>query len=94
MIDSIKPRLPTERLQTPDISAPQWLIEDLAAQIVQETGLGRRLSRYIVEEVIMLRNISCPRMETLAPGKCRCSPPTLEPISPMNAAQPTAYTHR
>ena len=68
MLDSIKPRLPTERLQTPDISAPQWLIEDLTAQIVQETGLGRRLSRYIVEEVI-LRNISCPRMETLAPGE-------------------------
>ena len=68
MIASIHPRLRTERLQTPDISAPQWLIEDQAAQLVQETGLGRRLSRYKVEEVIMLRNISCPRMETLSPG--------------------------
>ncbi len=69
MIDDLKPIALTKRLRTPDISAPQWLIKDLSDQIANETGLGKRLSRYIVEEVIMLRNISCPRMETLTSGE-------------------------
>ncbi|MCK9526610.1 MAG: DUF1670 domain-containing protein [Limnochordia bacterium] len=69
IIDSIKPIPPTERLKTPDVSAPKWLLKELAAKIAQETGLGERLSRYIAEEVIMLRNICCPRMETLQPGE-------------------------
>lgn len=67
MIDQINPRLPTDRLQAPDLLAPGRALKELAEFVAAEAGLGRVVARQLVEEVIALRNICCPRTKELKP---------------------------
>jgi len=67
MIDQINPRLPTDRLQAPDLLAPGRVLKELAEFVAAEAGLGRVVARQLVEEVIALRNICCPRTKELKP---------------------------
>jgi hypothetical protein len=67
MIDQIHPLLPTDRLQAPDLLAPGRLLKELSEFVVSEAGLGRVVARQLVEEVIALRHICCPRTKELKP---------------------------
>ncbi|MDH7579154.1 MAG: DUF1670 domain-containing protein, partial [Bacillota bacterium] len=67
MIAQIDPRLPTDRLQAPDLLAPGRVLKELAEFVAAEAGLGRVVARQLVEEVIALRNICCPRTRELKP---------------------------
>jgi len=67
MIEQINPRLPTDRLQAPDLLAPGRVLKELAEFVAAEAGLGRVVARQLVEEVIALRNICCPRTKELKP---------------------------
>jgi len=69
LIDRIRPKLPAERMETPDISAPEELVQELTAMVSLETGLGKTVARHLVEEVITLRNLCCPRVDNLKSGE-------------------------
>jgi hypothetical protein len=68
-IEKIKPEMPTARLGNPDVSAPAFVVRELIEFVSQEAGLGRRVSRELVEEVITLRNVCCPRITALQSGQ-------------------------
>jgi len=69
MIDSIRPSLPTHRAGKLDFMIPESVASALTDFVVREAGLGPLVSRKLVEEVITLRNISCPRKENLRIGQ-------------------------
>ncbi|MBU4534226.1 MAG: DUF1670 domain-containing protein [Firmicutes bacterium] len=69
MIETIRPAQPTERLQGPDLLAPGRLLKELREFTAREAGLGPVVARQLVEEVITLRNICCPRTRELKPGE-------------------------
>jgi len=68
-IERIQPQTPTQRLEPPDVSAPETLLKKLTELVRIETGLGPRVARQLVEDVITLRNICCPRGTALKPGE-------------------------
>lgn len=68
-LDSIRPALPTTRLGTLDVCAPRSVVEYLARFVVTEAGLGPVVARQLVEELITLRNICCPRTGQLKHGE-------------------------
>ncbi len=67
MIEQIQPVLPADRLQAPDLLAPGRVLKELTEFVAAEAGLGRVVARQLVEEVIALRNICCPRTKELKP---------------------------
>lgn len=69
MIEKIRPALPTERLVEPDLMAPGHVLKELTEYVILEAGLGPTVARQLVEEVITLRNICCPRTNVLISGK-------------------------
>ncbi len=64
-IRAIRPQPPSQRLKTPDLSAPEYVVEMLATMVEKEAGFGRTVARHLVEEVIALRNLCSPRMQVL-----------------------------
>lgn len=69
MIEGIRPLLPADRLQAPDFLAPGQVLKELTGFVTAEAGLGPVVARQLVEEVIALRNICCPRTKELKPGE-------------------------
>lgn len=69
MIAQNRPLLPTDRLQAPDFLAPGKILKELSNYVVEEAGIGPVVARQLVEEVIALRNICCPRTRELKPGE-------------------------
>ena len=69
MLKTLKPPLPSQRMETPDLSAPEPVVQKLTGMVNTEGGFGRTVARRLVEEVITLRNLSCPRMDTLKSGQ-------------------------
>lgn len=65
----LKPSAPKERLKNLDLSAPTDLMHDLVKMVQEETGLGKNVSSYLVEETITLRNLCCPRADELKSGE-------------------------
>ncbi|PNR96605.1 DUF1670 domain-containing protein [Petrotoga sp. 9PWA.NaAc.5.4] len=68
-IRKINPKQPKERMETPDISAPERVNQRLIKMVSEETGLGKNVSKHLVEDVILLRNLCCPRTESLKSGE-------------------------
>jgi len=68
-IGSIKPVAPVDRLHVPDISAPGKLLKELTRYVSTEAGHGLTVARQLVEDVITLRNICCPRTYELKAGE-------------------------
>ncbi len=69
MIDSIHPLSPMERAGKLDLMAPEPVLRSLGSFVAREAGLGPVVARKLVEEVVSLRNIVCPRAETLNSGE-------------------------
>jgi len=69
MIDDIRPLRPTRRVQKLDLMAPRSVLSSLAEFVSREAGLGPVVARKLVEEMVSLRNIVCPRKETLRSGE-------------------------
>jgi hypothetical protein len=69
MIEAVQPLPPTRRVERVDLMAPESVLISLADFVSREGGLGPVVARQLVEEVISLRNITCPRKETLKPGE-------------------------
>lgn len=69
MIDSIWPRKPTRRAHPLDLMIPRSLRSSLILFVTREAGLGPVVAHKLVEEVVGLRNIVCPRKEILRSGE-------------------------
>lgn len=68
-IDNIWPVPPSGRFNTLDFSAPARVVKELTDFVVTEAGLGRVIARQLVEDVIVLRNLACPRTHELRSGE-------------------------
>jgi len=68
-LSKLKPLSPKERLKTPDLSAPADLLHNLTTVVQKEAGMGKTTAGYLVEEVITLRNLCCPRADELNSGE-------------------------
>jgi len=68
-IDWIQPQTPMQRVEQPDVSAPETLLRELTELVVEEAGMGPLVSRQLVEDVITLRNTCCPRGTALKSGE-------------------------
>jgi len=68
-IDALKPKGPIARLNTLDLSIPEPLLDELTHFVSTEAGLGRIISRRLVEETVTLRNACCPRPSQLQSGE-------------------------
>ena len=69
MISSINPVSPAARMHVVDISAPGRVIEKLTDFVRAEIGFGKAVAKQMVEDLITLRNIACPRTVELRSGE-------------------------
>jgi hypothetical protein len=68
-IEAIKPLLPFERIDTLDRGAPIPLVNELSRFVEQEAGQGPTVANHMVQELITLRNVCCPRVRHLKTGE-------------------------
>ena len=68
-LDDLAVKAPQDRIDTPDISAPDKLLKRLTEFVSRETGLGNKVSSRLVEEIITLRSVACPRVSALNSGE-------------------------
>lgn len=68
-IERLKPIAPLERVDELDSSAPRTVLAVLAEFVQRETGRGPIVAEHLVEELISLRSICCPRLRHLSSGE-------------------------
>jgi len=68
-ISSINPASPLKRINVLDGSAPDKVIEKLTEFVKEEVGFGNILARQLVQDIITIRNIVCPRTRELKSGE-------------------------
>ena len=68
-IDQIKPVSPFERIDALDTGAPLSLVSELTRFVELEGGQGRTVANHLVQELITLRNVCCPRTRHLKSGE-------------------------
>jgi len=69
MISGINPISFAQRMRIPDISAPVSTVDELAGFVKEEIGFGKAVARQMIEDIITLRNIACPRTAELKSGE-------------------------
>jgi len=68
-IEAIKPLSPFERIDILDRGAPVSLVNELSRFVEREAGQGPTVSNHMVQELITLRNVCCPRVRHLKTGE-------------------------
>jgi hypothetical protein len=68
-ISGISPVSPLKRINILDASAPGKVICKLAKFVKEEAGLGNIIARQLVEDIITIRNVVCPRTKELKSGE-------------------------
>lgn len=68
-LKKIRPLLPAQRLSTYDVSMHELTLKRLVNYVQREAGMGKVVSRYLVEEIITLRNLFCPLAYQLNSGE-------------------------
>jgi len=68
-ISGISPESPLKRINILDSSAPDNVICELAKFVKEEAGLGSIIARQLVEDVVTIRNVVCPRTKELKSGE-------------------------
>lgn len=68
-IESIKPISPFQRVDTLDSGAPVSLVKELSRFVECEAGQGPTVANHMVQELIALRNVCCPRGRHLKTGE-------------------------
>jgi hypothetical protein len=68
-ISGISPISPLKRINILDASAPDEVIQKLAKFVKEEAGLGSIIARQLVEDIITIRNVVCPRTKELKSGE-------------------------
>ena len=68
-IERLKPLSPLERVDELDASAPRSVLDALREFVHREAGRGPTVAEHLVEELISLRSICCPRLRHLRSGE-------------------------
>jgi len=68
-IEAIKPLSPFERIDNLDRGAPVSLVNELSRFVEREGGQGPTVANHMVQELITLRNVCCPRVRHLKTGE-------------------------
>lgn len=68
-IEAIKPLSPFERIDTLDCGAPVPLVNELNHFVECEAGQGPTVANHMVQELLTLRNVCCPRVRHLKTGE-------------------------
>ena len=68
-IEALKPCSPIERVDELDGSAPRSVLDALREFVHREAGRGPKVAEQLVEELIGLRSICCPRIAHLSSGE-------------------------
>jgi hypothetical protein len=69
LIDSVRPLSAAERVDALDTTAPASVVGQLGEFVQQETGRGPTVSHHLVQELISLRNVCCPRVGQVKSGQ-------------------------
>ncbi|MEW6756333.1 MAG: DUF1670 domain-containing protein, partial [Candidatus Latescibacterota bacterium] len=69
VIDSLRPLSLSQRIDALDTSAPTGLVGQLGEFVHQETGRGPTVCNHLVQELITLRALCCPRVGQLKSGQ-------------------------
>jgi hypothetical protein len=68
-IQHLRPTSPFERIDALDKGAPLTVVRKLSLFVEQEAGRGPTVANHLVQEVIALRNVCCPRVQHLENGE-------------------------
>jgi hypothetical protein len=68
-IQHLRPNSPFERIDVLDKGAPSTLVDRLSRFVEQEGGQGPTVANHMVQELITLRNVCCPRTRHLESGE-------------------------
>ena len=68
-IEQLHPTSPLDRVDALDTGSPISLINKLSRFVEQEVGRGPTVSNHLVQELITLRNVCCPRARHLKSGE-------------------------
>jgi hypothetical protein len=69
VIESLRPLPGAERVDALDTAAPTSLVGELARFVHREAGRGPTVSHHLVQELITVRNLCCPRVGQLKSGQ-------------------------
>lgn len=68
-IQTLHPVSPFERIDALDTGAPFSVVHQLAQFVEREAGRGPTVSNHLVQELLTLRNVCCPRARNLKNGE-------------------------
>jgi hypothetical protein len=69
LIDTLRPVSPLERIDALDTGAPLSLVRQLSEFVQREAGRGPVVCNHLVQELLTLRNLCCPRVCHLKSGE-------------------------
>ena len=68
-IENLRPTSPFQRIDALDTGAPISLVHQLSQFVEREAGRGPTVSNHLVQELLTLRNVCCPRVRHLKSGE-------------------------
>ncbi len=68
-IDNLHPASPFQRIDALDTGAPISVVRGLSQFVEREAGLGPTVSNHLVQELLTVRNLCCPRVRHLKSGE-------------------------
>lgn len=68
-IENLRPSSPFQRIDALDTGAPIALVHQLSQFVEREAGRGPTVSNHLVQELLTLRNVCCPRVRHLKSGE-------------------------
>jgi hypothetical protein len=68
-IDTLRPSSPFERIDELDTAAPVSVVHQLSQFVQREAGCGPTVSDHLVQELLTVRNVCCPRVRHLKNGE-------------------------
>ncbi len=68
-IQTLRPVSPFQRIDELDAGAPVSVVNQLSLFVEREAGRGPTVSNHLVQELLILRNLCCPRVRNLKSGE-------------------------
>ena len=68
-VETLRPVSPFQRIDELDTGAPLSVVHQLSEFVQQEAGCGPTVSNHMVQELLTVRNVCCPRVHHLKSGE-------------------------
>jgi len=68
-IENLRPTSPFQRIDALDTGAPLSVVHHLSQFVEREAGRGPTVSNHLVQELLTVRNVCCPRVHHLKSGE-------------------------